>query len=1192
MSDSKSTPNNHNLSDLQEVCTEDILFSDLNDNHVDITSVIKDVALVQTPEFNDQDRGAFIVIDDEALTTEQLLKDCFGANYSSFSESKDGIYLIKGGDGLSKELKTSFACSLVRMRSKELKFSDTLRLIGYGIDRYKKSWKNFYEKCRRWVNLIVEKLKNGVPVQSIKIGGKGRNMVITPHKIKKAKFISQQQQRSNKQLLRSDAIVYEMLREVNRQNGKVEDYNLNKISKSQLKRYKKALGLTDRLYNSSTVARDAAVNDPLNRIVMVLTLLWDQQRRSKYNQFNVINWDGCTFFKKTMVKAHLGAAIIGTTARLKHNNSGKKRKSVDKWSDHLELTGFKILIGSMPTGASIPPVYIFSDKNLEKGFYVDLDGTACAVPCPLFMVNGTTKKCRVYFTRSGSIDNAIFSEIINDFYIPMVNYLRHSDVSHLCQDFTFFFDGDSSQLCSLEKQSMSYMLAQEKIGAIKLNANTSEIDQPNDLNTNGFNAMKKQLADPQKEPTEGDYNSIKQKIETAYNVNVGETSKAQETLINKSSFTLAKLNQIIPDIFSANPVRKSWKGIVPFDEKEILMRCPKFEMEMYMKQWLEFRSSQNFNKAISILENDGEISDLAFLEYKELKFLKPTLFDQSQLQLASRRLTQLISPQRTTNELRRGFYLSNTKNLKDEQELKAKALDFIVAQSKRLLELSNTHQHSLKSKLQLPQYSQGARCSGCNMVYELMKDTVDYLSEKVDFFAPFYDIKYDKCNNCNAFFCFSCVLHKKTQHNFFACHGYNPNNFENEKKSKKRKKSNKQSNNASSSSNSTIGVTDVISVNDDDDDDIDLGIYGYKHKEEDYKLLLNEYEMQGRHKTDYDWELSNDDADSANNVMSFILTKKSYYMKLFGIDEPDGIYQLDNSQLNFIAPLLLAKLQQLFSMHMIRVRDHNCNFENSFVWGWLRMNLPVIAALLLLSRHLNLNFRDIKSKNSIEAIYVEFDHCKLIPIPKQRFKAFNKHNTLAGNYLVYRKINRKDTLLRSGKAINIGKRISEHNAKYKKKSEQKQSKFYANNKDHWNELKFYYGISWQRKNDAAVLSLFEFNRITLTKLNNQKWGGGEAGLINRMVNMVAYAIECVYSWFVDRSDLQNLSTEAPGFESPLGYHLRKKELLKKLNMAQDLITHENTTTTSTTATSSSSQDLQNDESEANIQQRIDFSNIS
>ncbi len=306
--------------------------------------------------------------------------------------------------------------------------------------------------------------------------------------------------------------------------------------------------------------------------------------------------------------------------------------------------------------------------------------------------------------------------------------------------------------------------------------------------------------------------------------------------------------------------------------------------------------------------------------------------------------------------------------------------------------------------------------------------------------------------------------------------------------------------------------------------------------------------MKSRHVTDYDQLLSND-TDNGNFVMKYILDKHQEYRKLFHfISVPQSGFQL--STYKDIAPILLKKLYKLFALHIVRVADHRCKFETSFCWRWLRTNLPVISAILILSGQIGnfKNIRGIKKAGSIEDdIYIDFKKCKSIVVPKRKTKKFNRQNTFAGNYLV----KYSHHLIRSGKAININDRVYEHTKNYNKTEQQKKSLFYRNNAEHWQHLKFYNGISWRRRDDTKVLALFEFDKDTLVKLNAQKWLGGHEGLIDRMVNMVAYAVECVYSWFIDRTDTENLSTEAPGFEAPLGYHIKKKELCNILKVELD-----------------------------------------
>jgi hypothetical protein len=82
----------------------------------------------------------------------------------------------------------------------------------------------------------------------------------------------------------------------------------------------------------------------------------------------------------------------------------------------------------------------------------------------------------------------------------------------------------------------------------------------------------------------------------------------------------------------------------------------------------------------------------------------------------------------------------------------------------------------------------------------------------------------------------------------------------------------------------------------------------------------------------------------------------------------------------------------------------------------------------------------------------------LSPTILQHFKIYS------GNYLVFH----AETLIRSGKAIHIEKRIHEHNSKYNLEKEQDKMLFYRNNAKRWNELTFFFGVSCHHRRSYGM----------------------------------------------------------------------------------------------------------------------------
>ena len=125
--------------------------------------------------------------------------------------------------------------------------------------------------------------------------------------------------------------------------------------------------------------------------------------------------------------------------------------------------------------------------------------------------------------------------------------------------------------------------------------------------------------------------------------------------------------------------------------------------------------------------------------------------------------------------------------------------------------------------------------------------------------------------------------------------------------------------------------------------------------------------------------------------------------------------------------------------------------------------------------------------------------------------------------------------VRSGKAINIDKRCLKHDVDMKEDTE---SAFYLHHRERWSTLSWYVSLGL---GDAAQIeaacSIMTVSARVAKKLDQATWSGSKKTGKEREPEMLAYLSELCDDLLMN--PLSTWSSEAPGFEGPLGVHVNK-----------------------------------------------------
>ena len=217
------------------------------------------------------------------------------------------------------------------------------------------------------------------------------------------------------------------------------------------------------------------------------------------------------------------------------------------------------------------------------------------------------------------------------------------------------------------------------------------------------------------------------------------------------------------------------------------------------------------------------------------------------------------------------------------------------------------------------------------------------------------------------------------------------------------------------------------------------------------------------------------------------------------------------------------------------VENHNkigASTQASYVWQYVRRNM---AAMIILKAY--------AGKVDVDKDAGVDEYSCLLP-PPRRFVEVTKEDwesskseraVLFGSYLVWNC--RAKQWIRSGKAVDVLTRIKEH-IRDKDKHE-KASAFYDEWRDEWDNLEWYTSLAFGEKQqlDAAV-DLMDIQAIVKEKLEKAKWGGKGKAYDDRRSEMFAYLSELVDDLMMDKR--QTRSSHAPGFEGPLGVHVKAR----------------------------------------------------
>ena len=223
-------------------------------------------------------------------------------------------------------------------------------------------------------------------------------------------------------------------------------------------------------------------------------------------------------------------------------------------------------------------------------------------------------------------------------------------------------------------------------------------------------------------------------------------------------------------------------------------------------------------------------------------------------------------------------------------------------------------------------------------------------------------------------------------------------------------------------------------------------------------------------------------------------------------------------RINKIDELVHSRLEAHISGHP-RLAD--AKRKASYVWEYVRANASCMLALKVLQGHI-----DVCSEVALSSM-----QCYMRGIDS--FVEFSGEDVLHGSYLVYD--TQQEAWIRSGKAININKRIKGH-TKDKDKEIHKDSLLYQTYKHRWGDLGWYNSFALQVESlPIAASALYVSDRVKV-KLENARFGGGKKTPRDREFEMMAYLSELVDDLLLDKRD--TWCSQAPGFEGPLGVHCK------------------------------------------------------
>lgn len=202
--------------------------------------------------------------------------------------------------------------------------------------------------------------------------------------------------------------------------------------------------------------------------------------------------------------------------------------------------------------------------------------------------------------------------------------------------------------------------------------------------------------------------------------------------------------------------------------------------------------------------------------------------------------------------------------------------------------------------------------------------------------------------------------------------------------------------------------------------------------------------------------------------------------------------------------------------------------STSYVWDYARNNISKLLAWKILLG---------------QAEYRDGDSA----LPHHRHKSFLKPMTtdaweevdvadmktkLFGSYVVWDKTAKN--FVRSGKAINIYQRLRQHN----KDKDSKDSTFYLFWRTKWSRLSWHVSLGLDDTQTAAANSALWMSKDVAKQLRKAKWDGAKLTFEQREPRMMAYLSELVDDLLMDHT--KTFTSEAPGFEGPLGVHCRDK----------------------------------------------------
>lgn len=421
---------------------------------------------------------------------------------------------------------------------------------------------SFKKKVRKQISKLRREILNGASDPHLRTRGRPLNMSPADKELTQERIM---------QAVGTPATIEEKYSEFQTIANKKRGRGPAVATYGKVKKFKRDLGLSECKYDPTTAARDLAVQDPRNRIALILALE-EEIVRGDYGPSVIVNWDATTSYS--------GKWMTPKVVTLRGDKT-HRRAIPPKVTN--TLLPMKVLIVTTAGGNVLPPLVNMKVPSLlkEEVSMVRIPGlTPSPAQCGDMNCNGY-----LMLSQSGAFSSVHYKTYIRNVLMPWAkkaqgDFMKEhtgagADAPLRKAPFVrFFMDGDVASLQAIREMEEELIAA--RIIPLKFAANTSSADQPNDKCHGGFKLMKGALTGSRRKPVKPsgrlhkDIDAIVRKalIDTL-------TTGAAETLCDNIRFSVKALADVFETsgCFSPAAVKKSWEGLYPYDWTQVIKCC-------------------------------------------------------------------------------------------------------------------------------------------------------------------------------------------------------------------------------------------------------------------------------------------------------------------------------------------------------------------------------------------------------------------------------------------------------------------------------------------------------------------------------------------------------------------------------------------------------------------------------------------